>query len=94
MLLLKAKLLESRELPANEPYPPSCLVSVLAGTETLNLVGRPDLLTQLEQISEFEEVVFELRWRKVDLAALGGTGRGKAYRLSIVRLASLEEIAS
>lgn len=40
MLLLRAKYLEARELPASDPYPPSTLVSVLAGTDTLHLIAR------------------------------------------------------
>ena len=34
--------------------------------------------------SQFSEVSFELRWRRIDLATLGG--KGKAYRLSIQSL--------
>jgi hypothetical protein len=30
------------------------------------------------------DVTLSLRWRRIDLASLGGSGRGKAYRLSIV----------
>lgn len=86
MLLLKAKFLEARELPASEPYPPSALVSLLAGTDTMHLTARPDVLPTLQGVEQFADVTFELRWRKIDLAALGGDGRGKAYRLSVVRL--------
>lgn len=83
MLFLNAKILEVRELPANEPFPPSCLVSILDGTQTLNLIGSQELLSTLKQLEPFTDVQFELRWKLVDLASLGGSGRGKAYRLSI-----------
>lgn len=84
MLTLKAKLLEVKELPAKDPYPPSCLVAVLAGTETLHLLGRHELVSQLGGLDPFSDVSFELRWRRIDLATLGG--KGKAYRLSIQQL--------
>jgi hypothetical protein len=92
MLTLKAKFLEARDLPASEPYPPSVLVTVLAGTETLNLVARPEALADLAGVEQFTDVSFELRWKRVDLAALGGTGRGKAYRLSITRVIETGEV--
>lgn len=92
MLTLKAKFLEARELPASEPYPPSVLISVLAGTETLNLVARPEVLADLADAEQFADLSFELRWKRVDLAALGGTGRGKAYRLSITRVVAPGEV--
>lgn len=90
MLLLSAKILEVRELPANEPFPASCLVSVLAGTQTLNLVGRHELLSVLEALDPFTDVQFEIRWKQIDLASLGGSGKGKAYRLSIASVKGAE----
>jgi hypothetical protein len=92
MLLLKAKFLEARELPAADPYPPSVLVAVLAGTDTLHLVARRDLLGALQELEPFTEVAFRLRWRRIDLSSLGGTGRGKAYRLSISGFAEDEGV--
>ena len=92
MLLLKAKFIEARELPAQEPYPPSCLVSVLAGTETRNLVAKPELLEQLQAIDNLKEVWFELRDKQVRLEQFGGSGKGNAYRLSVVRIVDPKEI--
>ena len=43
LYLHKVKYLEARELPAREPYPASAIVTLLVGTETLNLVGKHDL---------------------------------------------------
>lgn len=86
MLQLKAKYLEARELPASPPYPASTLVTVLDGTDTLNLIGNESVLQELDQFEQLDEVLFELRWRKVDLASLGGSGKGKAYRLKINRV--------
>jgi hypothetical protein len=89
MLVLKGKFLEAKNLPPSETFSASTLISVLAGTDTLHLIGRQDeLAEQLEGIEAFDDIVLELRWRKIDLASLGGSGRGKAYRLSIVRLVS------
>jgi hypothetical protein len=83
MLTLDAKLLEIRELPGSDPFPPSCLLTVLAGSQTLNLVGRHELLKELEGFDAFDDLRLELKWRVVDLQSLGGTGKGKAYRLSV-----------
>lgn len=93
MLFLKAKYLEARQLPASDPYPPSTLVSVLAGTDTLNLIAKQGVSDELAAIEPFSEVLLELRWRRVDLASFGGTGKGKAYRLSIVRVCHESEVA-
>lgn len=87
MLLLKAKYLEKKNLPAKGDFPPSVLVSLLDGTETLHLIGREEELDeQLADLGQFADVVVELRQRRIDLASLGGDGKGKAYRLSIVRV--------
>ncbi len=93
MLILKAKYLDARELPAREPYPPSCLVSVLSGTETLHLMANHEVLEELAQLEEFTEVAFELRSKQLRLESFGGSGKGNAYRLSIRRLLVPEEIA-
>lgn len=93
MLYLNAKFLEARQLPAADPYPPSTLVTLLSGTETINLVGREDLAQQLEQVKQFTQVVMEIGWRKIDLASLGGSGKGNAYRLRVVRLVDPKELA-
>jgi len=92
MLLLKAKLLESRELPAQDPYPPSCLVSVLTGTETRNLIAKHDLLKTLAAIEPFSEVWLELRDKQLRLEQFGGSGKGNAYRLSVIRVVDPKEI--
>lgn len=87
MLILKAKFLEARELPASDQFPASTLVSVLAGTDTLHLIGRQETLAaELEALEPFSDLVVELRHRKIDLTSLGGSGKGKAYRLSIARI--------
>lgn len=87
MLYLKAKYLESRELPAEGGFPASTLVAVLDGTDTLHLVGAADeLADQLADVEPFTDVVLELRHRKLDLASFGGSGKGKAYKLRIVRV--------
>lgn len=86
MLKLSAMFLEARELPASDPYPPSCLVSVLAGIETLHLIAKHELLSQLEELERNDEVELELRFRRIALGSLGGTGKGNAYRLSVSRI--------
>jgi hypothetical protein len=85
MLLLKAKYLEKKTLPAKGDFPPSVLISLLDGTETLHLIGREDVLNeQLADTQQFADVVVELRSRRIDLASIGEGGKGKAYRLSVV----------
>ena len=83
MLYLKAKYLEVKELPEKPPFPRSFLVSVLVGVESLSLVAREGVAETLAAANQFDEVVFEVKARQVDLKQLGG--QGKAYRLSIVR---------
>ena len=92
-MIINAKFLEARQLPAAEPYPPATLVTLLAGTETINLVGAEDLLTQLEKAKQFTQVLVEVRWRQIDLASLGGSGKGKAYRLKALRLVDPRELS-
>jgi hypothetical protein len=94
VLTVKAKFLKTDILPGKEQFPPSCLASLL-DTETgdvLNLIGPVELHEQLTRIEPFHDVTVELRWRRIDLRSLGGSGRGKAYRLQMTGLA--EETAS
>jgi hypothetical protein len=95
MLYLQAKYLEARDLPSQGDFPASTLITVLDGTETLNLVGRTETLAeQVANLKPFADVILELRHRKIDLASFGGNGngKGKAYRLSVMRLVTdLEE---
>jgi hypothetical protein len=83
MFYLKAKYLEVKELPERPPYPRSFLVSVLVGVEALSLVAKEEVSEALTAANQFDEVLFEVKARQVDLSSLGG--QGKAYRLSIVR---------
>lgn len=66
MLTLTAKFLEARELPAQEPYPPSCLVSLLAGTDTLHLIANREVFDQLEGTEPFSDVLLELGFRQLN----------------------------
>lgn len=89
MLLLQSKYLESVELAATEKFPASALITVLAGTDTMRLIAKHEVLAQLEDVEPFVDLTLELRARQLDLATLGG--RGKAYRLSIIRIIEDEE---
>lgn len=93
MILIKSRLVDTRELPAREPYPASCMVTLLHGTETLNLIGPHELLDGLADIEPLSEINLELRVRRVPLAALGASGKGNVYRLSVVRHLDPEEVA-
>lgn len=94
MLLLKAQFLEAGELPAKDPYPPSCIVSVLRGNETRNLMAKHELLNQLEGVERFTDIWLELKDKALRLEEFGGSGRGNAYRLSVVRLVDPREVVS
>lgn len=84
----RRKLLEASELPARESYPPSYLISVYDenGGE-LKLMATEEVFRSLQKADRFTDVALVLRWRRLDLASLGGSGRGKAYRLSAIGLA-------
>jgi hypothetical protein len=88
VLIAKARFLKADLLPGKDDFPPSCLASLLdADTgEVLNLIGPAELQEQLGRLAQFDEVAVELRWRRIDLRSLGGSGRGKAYRLQMVGL--------
>ncbi len=83
MFYLKAKYLEVKELPERKPFPRSFLVSVLVGVESISLVAKEEVAETLAVVSQFDDVVFEVKAKQVDLNQLGG--QGKAYRLSITR---------
>lgn len=82
MFYLKAKYLEVKELPERSPFPRSYLVSILVGVESMSLVAREEVAETLVNANAFDDVVFEVKAKQVDLGQIGG--KGKAYRLSIV----------
>jgi hypothetical protein len=86
MLRIQGKLLGVTELEARGGFPPSSLITIFDGGagETLNLVGPREVMDKLDKLEPLADVTLSLRWRRIDLASLGGSGRGKAYRLSIV----------
>jgi hypothetical protein len=88
-----AKYLEAKELEARQPYPAAALLTLLVGTETLSLVGPHELLDGLDGIEPLSDVSLELRVRRVPLAALGASGKGNVYRLSVVGFLDPEEVA-
>ncbi len=86
MLFCKCKFLEARELPAKDPYPPSYLISVLADRETRNYIAKQEVFQQLEALEPFTDVLLELSDKLVRLEQFGGTGKGNAYRHSVIRV--------
>ncbi len=89
MLIARMKFISTSELPARDGFAPATLVSLLDpdSGEVLNLVAKcgPE---QFATTPQFDDVEVELAFRKLDLAALGGSGRGKAYRLTLVKAIS------
>jgi len=90
MMYLKAKYLEVKELPEKPPYPRSCLLSLLMGVESVSLICKDEVREALEDCQQFEDLLFEVQPRQVDLSQIGG--KGKAYRLTVTRVVSSEEI--
>lgn len=86
MLFCKCKFLEARELPAKDPYPQSYLISVLADRETRNYIAKQEVFQQLEGLEPFSDVLLELSDKLVRLEQFGGTGKGNAYRHSVMRV--------
>ncbi len=89
MLVLTGRLLDVAPLEARGNFPPSSIVSLFdrEARSTLSLVADTETAEALASLGENADVALRLRWRLLDLASLGGSGRGKAYRLSVVGLA-------
>jgi hypothetical protein len=92
MMFLDAQFLEAKQLPAQAPYPASTLVTLLAGTETISLIGPEEFAAHFEQVKQLTPVFLEVGWRKIDLRSLGGSGKGNAYRLRALRLVDPKEL--
>jgi hypothetical protein len=59
----------------------------LETSDSLTLISDEATRDRLKKLPRFSDVSLKLRWRRIDLAALGGSGRGKAYRLQIMGFA-------
>lgn len=81
MFYLKAKYLESRELPEKAPFPKSYLASLLVGTQSMTLLANGEAYEVLDSLEAFEDVFLTVSTREVNLGQLGG--KGKAYRLFV-----------
>ena len=92
MMFIRSKLLEVKQLPETEDFAASSLLTVLVGSEPINLVGPADLHTSLAKVEQLTPLLVELSWRRIDLGALGGAGKGKAYRLKALRIVDPKEL--
>jgi hypothetical protein len=92
MLIAHFKLLSVSLLPAKDPYPASLLVALYDpdNNDTITLIAKEAIHARLDELEQFADVALKLSWRRIDLAALGGSGKGKAYRLQVVGLADEE----
>jgi hypothetical protein len=88
MLVLHGQVLGAELLPARGDFPPSAIIKLYEedSGEPLNLMADTDTYDLLKGLPRFSGVVLKLRWRLVNLASLGGTGKGKTYRLSIAEV--------
>lgn len=85
-MFLKAKFLGVRELPAQDPYPVSYLVSVLTGNDTRNYIAKREVFDRLQGAEQLDDVLLELSDKHIRLEQFGGTGKGNAYRHSVLRV--------
>lgn len=86
MLFLKCKFLGARELPAKDPYPASYLVSVLTDRDTRNYITKREVFDSLNGLDQLTDLLLELSDKHVRLEQFGGTGKGNAYRHSVLRV--------
>jgi hypothetical protein len=86
MLVGHFTFLKVSELPAKGNFGPSLLISLFddESGEAVTLFGRGELLDQITALEPLSGVVLRLRWRVIDLNALGGSEKGKAFRLQVV----------
>jgi len=79
------QILRCVELPAREPYPPTHLVTLFQEEtgEVINVVASEDCFGALQATERTAMVMIELQARQVDLAALGASRGGKAYKLRV-----------
>jgi hypothetical protein len=86
MLFCKCKFLGCRELPPQDPYPPTYLISVLTGTDTRNYTGKREVFERLNGLDQLTDLFLELSDKHVRLEQYGGSGKGNAYRHSVLRV--------
>ena len=84
MIYLTGRLLKTESLPARDSFPPSGLVTVLAGDDTLRLVADQESFDQLAPLERDAEITVRLGWRKLSMRDYGG--KGNAYRLRITEV--------
>ncbi|HTW42210.1 MAG TPA: hypothetical protein VMD79_07830 [Solirubrobacteraceae bacterium] len=95
MLIGYFTFLKVSELPAKGNYPPSLLVSLFDDDsgEAVTLMARDEVRDQIEALEPLAEVALRLRWRQINLNELGGSAKGKAFRLQVVGVADTEEVS-
>jgi len=81
----QCQVLRLAELPAREPYPPTHLVSLFQEStgELVNCVCSDECFPTLQAIERTALVTIEASARQFDLASVGATRGGKAYRLRV-----------
>ena len=94
MMIIKARFLEARELPARDPFPASTLLNLLVGSEPMTLVGGEELYQHLDKVEELTALFLELKWKRIELGALNSSEKGNAYRLRVVRFVDPKELVS
>lgn len=89
MLIGHFTFLKVSELPAKGNYPPSLLVSLFDDDsgEAVTLMAREGIREQIMALEPLAEVALRLRWRLLNLNEVGGSAKGKAFRLQVVGVA-------
>ncbi len=86
MLIGHFTFLKASELPAKGNYPPSLLVSLFDDDsgEAVTLMARDEVREQISALDPLAGVALQLRWRMINLNEVGGSAKGKAFRLQVV----------
>lgn len=88
MLLLRAKVLGTYELPVREGHPaPVGMVQLFDETQqiAMRLPASPEAHVALAALPPFSDVIVELTTRELDLGRTGSL-RGRAHRLRVTRV--------
>lgn len=88
MLLLRARILSTYQLPVREGHPtPVGMVHLLDQSQdlALKLPAVPEAYARLSALEPMTEVILEITLREIDLGRTG-PHRGRAHRLRIARV--------
>lgn len=82
---IPCQIFRALQLPARGEYPPTYLVTLFQETtgDVINVVASDECFAALQATERTAMVTIEANARQVDLAALGASRGGKAYKLRV-----------